>query len=115
MTIETKIIDYSDKILRIKCSGDYGIGSEGNQSAEKVRKTIESWLKNNQVKTASLEIDYRDVHYEWGDGPISSIVPFLRVLKVNQKIRFIVNERNKNAISNLVNYCNLPFEIEITL
>ena len=42
MTVDS--VDYTDPVLRVKCSGPFGVGSKGNPSAKVLRETIESWM-----------------------------------------------------------------------
>ena len=61
--------------VRIVCSGVYGIGSEGNPSAQLVRDALEDALQLGKTSVLSVTVDYTEVRYEWGDGPIWSLWP----------------------------------------
>jgi hypothetical protein len=71
-------IDFIDSVLVVKCSGVFGIGSEGNPSGSLLTKSIDEWmLSHPDERVEELVIDYSDVEYSWGDGPVSSMIPFI--------------------------------------
>jgi len=110
MKIDKTIINGST--LSIICSGRFGIGSEGNSSAQLIRNELESAIHNTDNKITEIEIDFRMVEYEWGDGPITAI---MSVINPDLKIKYLANEQNTQPLNNLLSQSGLQklFTIEI--
>ena len=81
--IEERIGDFSfiekiyieNSVLKIICSGEFGIGTIGSPRGAAIRSTIENSIikKGNEIN--SIIIDFQNVDYEWGDGIIWSVIP----------------------------------------
>jgi len=90
------------KIGLIEVSGSYGYGSEGANDAKYL-----AWRLNEFVKFAvpdGLIIDYKELHYEWGDdirlipfeyNSLSKRKPYRLVLLDSQRDKFNFLLRNK--------------------
>jgi hypothetical protein len=105
MTIDS--VDYTDPVLRVMCSGPYGVGSKGNPSAKVLRETIENWMDAHpELRVEQIEIDYTDVEYFWGDGPVSSVLPLIK--RGVTRIRLIASSQNRAALQSLVDYSGFP-------
>ena len=87
-----------DTTLTIVCSGKFGIGSQGNPSAHLIYVEIKSFLDDNDLKITQIEIDFRRVEYEWGDGPLSAIMPFM---SKNLQIKFLASQENSKSLHSL--------------
>jgi hypothetical protein len=110
MQIDT--LSFQDSILRVKCSGVFGVGSEGNPSGILLRKSIENWMQSHPgVKVEQIEIDLTDVIYSWGDGPISSLIIFMT--RGVSQFRFLASLQNQKPLQNLIETSKLPgFTVE---
>jgi hypothetical protein len=97
--IEVKNAQSDASVLRLVCSGIHGTGSGGNESATRITQAVSSALAASGVAPAELELDFRAVEYEWGDGPVSSIVPFMDRF---QKVRIVSSPQNVAALKGLV-------------
>ena len=108
--MQVNALDYRDGALEVKCSGEYGVGSEGNPSAELVRVSIERWIADHPDQpVAQIDVDYTDVDYTWGDGPVSSMVPFLA--RGIASCRIIAGLQNCQSPEELVATCRIPIEV----
>jgi hypothetical protein len=105
MTVDS--VEYTDSVLRVKCSGSFGVGSKGNPSAKVLRETIESWMNaHTEERVEKIEIDYTDVEYSWGDGPVSSVLPLIK--RGVNRIRLIASPQNRAALQSLVDSSGFP-------
>jgi hypothetical protein len=93
--IDTKMqvddINYREGMLQVKCSGEYGVGSDGNPSADLLAKYIALWIADHPDQpVAQIDVDYSEVDYSWGDGPVSSMFPFVAkgVTKISPDCQF---------------------------
>jgi len=101
-------IKLTDGVLRVKCSGTHGVGSEGNPSGLALTQAVERWISTHPQDTIDeLEVDYTDVAYSWGDGPVSSVVPFVK--RGITRIRLIAGAENRQALEALVSGCGMPW------
>jgi len=108
MQIDT--VEFSESVLRVKCSGPFGVGSEGNPSGRLLKLSIERWIATNpEERVKQIDIDYSDVDYTWGDGPLWSIVPFIQ--QGVTKIRLIAGSQNWKSLENLVGASGLPWVV----
>jgi hypothetical protein len=108
--VDIDALSYSPEtgILTVKCRGRFGVGSEGNPSSELLTRTIEDWILNHgNARVTEIEVDYADVNYSWGDGPVSSMVPFLR--QGVARFHLIASPSNHDALKGLLKACNLPW------
>ena len=98
--------------LSIICSGRFGIGSEGNSSAQSIHNELESAIHNADIKITEIEIDFRMVEYEWGDGPVTAI---MSIINSDLKIKYLANEQNAQPLNDLFYQSGLQksFNIEI--
>lgn len=69
--MEVDDLNYRDGVPYVKCSGEYGVGSDGNPSAELLENVIAQWITEHHPVT-QIDVDYSEVDYSWGDGPLSS-------------------------------------------
>ena len=87
-------LDFSDPVLTVRCSGTFGIGSKGHPSSKLLTDSIQRWmLSHPQERIEQVIIDYTHVDYEWGDGPVSSMLPI--IYKGVTKVRLVANPRNR--------------------
>jgi hypothetical protein len=105
-------LNFHDSTLRARCSGDFGVGSEGNPSGILLRKSIENWMESHPgAKVEQIEIDLTDASYSWGDGPISSLIIFMT--RGVSKFRFIPSPQNRKPLQDLIETSKLPgFTVE---
>ena len=109
--IEVEIVRFDDGVLSVKCSGAFGIGSNGHASTGKLTHVIEHWRKAHPTqRVCRLVIDYSLVDYQWGDGPISAILPFIE--SGIDEVRLLASRENRESLERLVSECALPwFEV----
>jgi hypothetical protein len=103
--IDTKMqvdnIRYHEGVLEVKCSGEYGVGSDGNPSADLLAKKIALWIADHPDRpVVQIDVDYSEVDYSWGDGPLSSMFPF--IAEGVTKIRLIASSQNRESLESLV-------------
>ena len=103
---------HRDRVLSVKCSGRFGIGSEGNPSAELLKSSIQHWIDAHPgVLIEQLDIDYSKVEYSWGDGPLWSAYPLVR--RGVKKIRLIASAQNQAALESLVTESRMPWFVVV--
>ena len=108
MKIDTTTYNRESRILSVKCSGKYGVGSGGNPSAELLLGTIKQWKSDHpEEPVTEIEIDYTRVDYSWGDGPVSSMGPLLA--QGVEKVRLIGSSSNCEPLKGLLEGCRLPW------
>jgi hypothetical protein len=108
MEIDEAIYSPESGTLRVKCSGEFGLGADGNPSGELLTRTIRRWVSDHkEERVVEIEIDYSSVNYSWGDGPVSSMAP-LRADGV-ERCRIIASMRNCGPLKSLLENCNLPW------
>jgi hypothetical protein len=101
-------IDFSDPVLMVRCSGAFGIGSKGNPSGKLLTESIERWMLSHPGECVEqVVIDYTHVDYSWGDGPLWSMLPFIK--RGLTKVRLIASPRNRKPLKELVNASRLPW------
>jgi hypothetical protein len=105
-------LEFNDGVLRVTCSGEHGVGSEGHPSAILVKSSIDQWIENHPGQSVSqIEVDYTEVDYVWGDGPVSSLMGFHQ--QGVSRFRLIAGPNNLESLRGLVKGCNIPyFEVE---
>jgi hypothetical protein len=112
MQIRVTDCDSESGVLKVKCSGVFGRGSLGNPAAEKIAEVIEYWIKDHpETLVSGLELDYTEVDYSWGDGPVSSLIRFL--VRGVTKVRFVASSRNYEALKGLLEVCGPVFDFEL--
>lgn len=112
MEVRVTACDFGSGVLKLKCSWVFGIGSKGNPSAAKITKVIEHWISDHpETLVTGLELDYTDVDYSWGDGPISSLIPF--VVRGITKVCFVTSSRNYAALESLFEGCRTVCDFEL--
>ncbi len=89
----------SSNALRIACAGEYGVGSDGNPSGELVRGVIEQCLQESPSLVSEIIIDFTEVDYEAGDGPVSSVMP---AVERGLRITYIVGKANREPMNALL-------------
>jgi len=99
---------FRDSVLSVKCSGVFGIGSGGHPSAMLLNKSIVEWMETHpEVRVEQIDIDFTEVDYTWGDGPVSSMVIF--VGKGVSRIHYIASPQNRKPLENLIKLTRLPW------
>jgi hypothetical protein len=111
MEIETQTYNRGSGLLALKCSGAFGVGTQGAPSAELLTRTIRNWLAAHpEEPVTEIEVDYTRVDYAAGDGPVSSMVAFLRDGVAT--FRLIGSASNWESLKSLLEACQLPmFEL----
>ena len=105
--MKVDLIQISDSVLSVVCSGPFGIGSEGNSSGELIKGAIEQWVEAHPAdQIEQVDLDFRKVEYSWGDGPVSSLVYLFR--KGIKQVRFFASEQNQDSLESLVVSSGLP-------
>ena len=100
-------IESYDGTLTVKCSGTFGIGSEGIPSGNRLKESIEQWVADHPMAVVSrIHIDMTSVAYEWGDGPISSMISFLG--SGVGHVQILAGAQNAKALESLVKACRIP-------
>ncbi len=108
MKIDAVTYDSGSGTLEVNCSGRFGVGTEGQPSVDRLSRIVERWLADHPEKPVTeIEIDYTSVDYSWGDGPVSSVLSFMR--QGVAKFRFIGSSSNCDSFKNLLDGCNLPW------
>jgi hypothetical protein len=101
-------LTFRDSILSVKCSGVFGIGSEGNPSGRLLSKSIKEWMENHpEEKVEKIYLDFTGVDYICGDGPVSFLVIF--VTQGMTRIHFIASPQNLKPLENLINGSQFPW------
>jgi hypothetical protein len=101
-------LKFNDGVLRVTCCGEHGIGTEGHPSASLVRSSIERWIESHPDQSVTeIEVDYTEVDYVWGDGPVSSLMVFYQ--KGVSRFRLIAGPNNHASLEGLVKNCSIPF------
>ncbi len=92
-----------DGSLIVVCSGDFGYGSGGNESARTIYKRINDWSTEHAgVSITHIVLNFVNVDYIWGDGPLSGVVfPLMRKCKI---FTFVTNKKNDMPLRNLVEF-----------
>jgi hypothetical protein len=105
MRIQT--LEFDGRHLMVKCSGPFGVGSAGHSSAVLLREAIEEWLRCSvHVPVDELVVDFTDVDYEWGDGPVTSTLPLI-AKRLVARVRFVANANNRRSLQSLVDASGL--------
>jgi len=87
--------------LFIVCSGEFGIGSEGNPSADLIVETAVQWMDTHPDSSLThAVIDFTDVDYLWGNGPTSAAVRIGR--RGPTSITIKANDANQEPLENLL-------------
>lgn len=61
-------------------------------------------------RVEEIEVDYTEVDYSWGDGPVSSMIAFLR--QGVTRFRLLASSSNYDALKGLLGACHVPgFEL----
>jgi hypothetical protein len=99
--IRIESVQYRDGVLVVSCSGEYGVGSDGQPSDDLLVDTINGWLADHPEESVrQIDVDYSEVEYSWGDGPMS--IFFCRVICAAETIRLIAGPQNREALRSLV-------------
>ena len=112
--MQIDLLSFYDSILRVKCSGVFGAGSEGNPSGELLNSSIRNWMESHPgARVEQIDIDLIEVDYSWGDGPISSLISFIS--QDVTRFCFIAGPQNLKPLQNLIKISGLPgFTVEMT-
>jgi len=106
MKIDT--IEFNDSVLTLRCSGTFGIGSEGNPSGILITESVEGWMLSHPGENVEqLVVDYTNVEYSWGDGPLSSVIPIIK--RGVAKVLLVPSVRNRESLETLVSESNVPW------
>jgi len=107
-TMQIDFMALSGSVLRVKCSGSFGIGSQGNPSGMLLLQSIRGWMPAHPGERVNqMDVDYSQVDYTGGDGPVSSMVPFMA--QGVSKFRLIAGPQNWYALNNLVTFSRMPW------
>ncbi len=108
MEIETVTYAPDSGMLRVKCSGRFGQGSEGRPSGELLARTVERWIADHaDQRVQVVQVDYTEVDYSWGDWPVSSLVPFVR--HGVARCHLIAGPSNYDSLKGLLEACHVPW------
>lgn len=95
-------------MITVRCVGSFGTGSKGNPSTQLVAESVKNWMDQHPDDfVAGIILDLREVEYEWGDGPISSLIPLLS-LSVGS-LGILASDENRAALQNLVAASKVPY------
>jgi hypothetical protein len=98
----------AEGVLRVRCAGTVGIGTESTASMRPVGQAITEWMHEHGGETVrEIEVDFRDVDYRWGDAPIACFVPFLR--NGVQQFRFLAGATSGQALESLFAGAKMPW------
>ncbi len=101
-------LEFNEGVLRVTCTGEHGVGSEGHPSAILVKSSIDQWIESHPGQSVSLiEVDYTEVDYVFGDGPVSSLMGFYQ--QGVSRFRLIAGPNNLESLEGLVKGCNIPY------
>lgn len=89
---------FSNEALCIRCSGVFGIGSHGIPSGKLLQQALEAELRVSGRTTRRVVVDFRQVEYEWGDGPAWAVLPALRR---GASVIFLVDSENREPLAGL--------------
>ena len=98
----------NDAVLMVICAGTFGVGSEGNPSGRLLKEAIERWmLAHPGDRVEQAVIDFAHVDYTWGDGPVWSLLPFIK--SGLTKVRLKASVQNWKPLDELIHVTNLPW------
>lgn len=101
-------LEFRDSILSVKCSGVFGIGTDGNPSGMLLSKSIKAWMENHpESKVEQICVDFTEVDYTWGDGPVSCLVIF--IARDVTRIHYIASHLNRKPLENLIKLSKFPW------
>ena len=101
-------LEFHDSILSVKCSGVFGIGTDGNPSGRLLSKSIKAWMENHpESKVEQIYVDFTGVDYTWGNGPVSSLVIF--VARGVTRVHYIASHQNRKPLENLIKLSRFPW------
>jgi hypothetical protein len=101
-------LEFRDSILSVRCLGVFGIGTDGNPSGMLLSKSIKAWMETHpEAKVEQIDVDFTEVDYTWGDGPVSCLVIF--VAQGVARIHFIPSHQNRKPLENLIKFSKFPW------
>ena len=101
-------LHFNDAVLTVICAGTFGVGSEGNPSGKLLMEAIDRWmLAHPGDRVEQAVIDFTHVDYTWGDGPVWSLLPFIR--NGLTKVRLKASSQNWKPLDELIHVTNLPW------
>jgi hypothetical protein len=100
------------QVLKVRCSGTIGIGSESVSSMRPLANAVAAWLRSHPDQSVrEIVVDFTDVEYRWGDAPVSCLLPFIR--QGVDRVRFLASGRCASALEGLFAATNMHwFSIE---
>jgi hypothetical protein len=101
-----------ERILKVRCSGKIGHGSESVSSMRPLASAIDAWL-NSYADDAVDEIvlDFTDVEYGCGDAPVVCLLPFIK--RGVERFRFLASAHSASALESVLATLKLPwFSVE---
>jgi hypothetical protein len=105
-------IDVRGDCLFIVCSGEFGVGSEGNPSADLIVETAVQWMDTHPDSSLThAVIDFTDVDYYWGNGPTSAAARIGR--RGLRSITIKSNDTNREPLENLLRRTGLDRSIHL--
>jgi hypothetical protein len=106
-TFVVESVSHDADVLMVRCGGAFGVGAAGNPSAARLREAIGGWLDAHPDTTIQrIDVDFRAVTYEYGDGPVAGLVPFID--RGRRAIRLRASPANREPLANLCAATRLP-------
>src|SRR5262245_45572842 len=105
--MEVDVLSYSPEtqVLMVKCSGRFAMGSAG--VSEPLLPAVKRWIVSHaDSRVTEIVVDFREVEYSWGDGPVSSMVSLLH--HGVSRFRFLASPSNQDALTSLIKASKLP-------
>jgi anti-anti-sigma regulatory factor len=111
-SVKIESVASEGEALIVRCSGVFGVGSQGNPSGKLMAQATESWMAENpsqQVK--EIVLDFAAVDYFMSDGVVAFLFPFIK-MGVN-RFRFLSSQGNHEALEGIVMLCRgMGFTVE---
>jgi len=93
-------IEGAEGVLRVRCSGTVGIGTESVDSMRSLTDAVASWMGQYPDDfVRDIVVDFTDVDYRWGDAPVSCLLPFFR--QGIQRVHYVATASSALALETL--------------
>ncbi len=93
-------IEFRDAVLSVKCSGTYGIGSEGTSSSRLVTAALKRWMQSHPTDIVEqVVVDYRVLTINGETAPCRPCFPFL--VRGSARLAYWQTPRTNSRSSNL--------------
>jgi hypothetical protein len=104
--MEVESIHGAEGVLRLRCSGIVGIGSESTASMRPVSDAVAGWMRDHPDQAVrEIVVDFTAVDYRWGDAPAACFIPFRR--HGVRRVRFLAGAGSAQALESLFGALNL--------